>query len=1042
MRHARGLTFLLLLTLGIRPFPAQAAPALEVGRIPPPLFNAKSLQQMTVPDDARSARVRLSGVVTLVEPFWNLLFVQDETGGIFCDSARLETVPAHWRKLELEGYMTTGSYLPILVATGYRDLGPGQLPAPLPIDADDLWKGHHDGDRVRVSGFVTEATLSSSSLRHLQLQVSAAGREFTLKVFGSPAAGLTNLVYSRVEADGVFGAEGDGQGHLTSVTVLVQSSGDLRVVADAATSLAAASPAPIRDLLAAKAPSSTDGLRRTRGTVNIASATELWISDASDALLVEIQHGYVASVGDVVEVAGLLRPEGAHAVKLTQARIVSLAPGTPTPPHRIPTEKLFDWRMFGRVVEVEGTFMHRTPNRSLGELLVLQDGDLSFEARIRFPVPGTTPMRLDPGSRLKVSGVLWQQPTGPEGTAGPRILIRVPSDVGVLAPAPWPIQKTLTVVTSLSAALGLGLLGLAAAQRRLRDSNHRLEQAEAELRELNADLEERIRSRTRQLEAANGRLSIEVAERRQAQLALEDQRMRLRSCFELPVIGMAIASVDKAWIEINPRMCEILGYPADDLLTMTWEQLSHPEDLSRENAEFARVLRGEIEGYSLEKRFIRRDGRAVDAVVSTRCVRHGGRGADYFVMLADDITERKASEAAKARLEAQLRQAHKMEAVGTLAGGIAHDFNNILGAVTGFTELARMSVGNNPKAQEDLDLVLQATRRARDLVHQILSFSREQKIAPRPSDVTAMVTETVRLLRATTPASIRIQLEGMADLPTIVVDPSQFQQVVMNLGANAIHALQGTPDPRLLIRAARTEVVGAPDSSHPAELVPGVYVRISVADNGCGIDPKVLPWIFDPFFTTKGAGEGTGLGLSVVHGIVRQAQGAISVESLPGQGASFHVYFPALSLKPAHPVLEPSPAPRPGSGERILFLDDEETLCAVGKRILERMGYAVTLSTSADEAIRLMSEEPASFDLMVTDLTMPGMSGIGVIRKVRSIRPDLPVVLTTGRADPSVEEEARALGQVYLLLKPSDVESLCGAVGRALQQGASAPAGA
>ena len=150
---------------------------------------------------------------------------------------------------------------------------------------------------------------------------------------------------------------------------------------------------------------------------------------------------------------------------------------------------------------------------------------------------------------------------------------------------------------------------------------------------------------------------------------------------------MAIASVDKAWIEINPRMCEILGYPADDLLTMTWEQLSHPEDLSRENAEFARVLRGEIEGYSLEKRFIRRDGRAVDAVVSTRCVRHGGRGADYFVMLADDITERKASEAAKARLEAQLRQAHKMEAVGTLAGGIAHDFNNLLTVIVGHVDL-------------------------------------------------------------------------------------------------------------------------------------------------------------------------------------------------------------------------------------------------------------------------------------------------------------------------------------------------------------------
>ncbi|MGE3537413.1 MAG: ATP-binding protein [Candidatus Tectimicrobiota bacterium] len=373
-----------------------------------------------------------------------------------------------------------------------------------------------------------------------------------------------------------------------------------------------------------------------------------------------------------------------------------------------------------------------------------------------------------------------------------------------------------------------------------------------------------------------------------------------------------------------------------------------------------------------------------------------------------------AAHQARERLEAQISQSHKLEAIGTLAGGITHDFNNMLSAILGFTELAIHDTPPDHPLQRYLQQVLTAGRRARDLVQQILTFCHQQQPKRQTIQLQVLVKETLKLLRASLPSTIDIQATLDPAAAPVVADPTQMHQVLVNLCTNAEHAMRAQGG-TLSVSLSPVEV----DTQLALQLPlrPGPYVRLTVQDTGHGIAPAIRPHIFEPFFTTKEAGEGTGMGLAMVYSIVTKHGGSISVESEPDHGTTFTVYLPCSqqSVCMANSREEHIPT---GHRERILFVDDETVLAHLGKAMLERLGYETVAHSSSREALELFRAAPQSFDLVITDQTMPQMTGEALAREIRSMRPDIPIILCTGFSRTMTPDKARALGIDALLHKP------------------------
>ncbi|MDP3029139.1 MAG: GAF domain-containing protein, partial [Deltaproteobacteria bacterium] len=362
----------------------------------------------------------------------------------------------------------------------------------------------------------------------------------------------------------------------------------------------------------------------------------------------------------------------------------------------------------------------------------------------------------------------------------------------------------------------------------------------------------------------------------------------------------------------------------------------------------------------------------------------------------------------------QLVQIQKMEAIGTLAGGIAHDFNNILTAIIGYTELAREAAPEGSRVQAHLQEVFRAGMRAKDLVQQILIFSRQSKQEQKPLQTDSIVKEGLKLLRASIPTTIEIRPNIERECGTVLGDPTQIYQVLVNLCTNAAHAM-GEKGGVLEVSLMNVDLDADAVAQHPG-LKPGLYVRLTVNDTGHGMDRAVMEQIFHPFFTTKGPGEGTGMGLAVVHGIVKSHGGAITVDSEPGRGATFHVYFPRIERGRA-PEAEAA-ASVPTGSERILFVDDEKALVDMIKQMIESLGYKVAGRTSSIEALEAFRAQPDKFDLVITDQTMPNMTGKMLAKELLRIRPDIPIILCTGYSELITEEKAKAMGIRELVMKP------------------------
>mgnify|MGYP001321367738 CR=1 FL=1 len=521
----------------------------------------------------------------------------------------------------------------------------------------------------------------------------------------------------------------------------------------------------------------------------------------------------------------------------------------------------------------------------------------------------------------------------------------------------------------------------------------------------------------------------DLTERERAEKALLESEERFRVVVESAPDGIFIqtnlrfAYLNSAAATLfgasSPQ--ELLGLPVMDRFHSDWR------DGIRERIRLLNEERRNVP--VLEQVYLKMDGTPFDVESSAAPFTYqNDRGAIVFFR---DISKRKEVDKERRNLESQLRQTQKMEAIGTLAGGIAHDFNNILSAVMGYSEISLDLIPKDSPLSFNLEQVLKAGRRAKDLVKQILTFSRLTEKEHRPVEIGAIVKETFKLLRATLPTTIEIRLNiGASPRSMTLADPTQIHQVVMNLCANASHAMRAKGG---ILDVALSEVVlSETDPLRHPELPPGNYLKLSVSDTGHGMDEAVLAQIFDPFFTTKPRGEGTGMGLAVVHGIVKNCGGAVEVESTSGMGSTFNLFFPKVGA----PEETQTPEKEPPTGKgRILFVDDEEALGVVAGTMLERLGYTVLVVKDSIEALERFEAEPDRFDLLVTDHTMPRMTGLNLTLEARRIRPDLPVIICSGYSDAINEETAADFGVEFFVQKPFDRQVLARAVKAALEGG-------
>ncbi len=527
----------------------------------------------------------------------------------------------------------------------------------------------------------------------------------------------------------------------------------------------------------------------------------------------------------------------------------------------------------------------------------------------------------------------------------------------------------------------------------------------------------------------------DLTERKRTEKILQESEKRFRMLIESSPEASVVHSDGKV-VYANPAALALYGAAHEnELVGRQIVDFVHRDSLQAVLARVKAINEGATIQPIVELKNIKLDGTVIE--IESQSVATVFDGQPAIRLSIRDVTARNRAEAERASLEAQLRESQKMQAIGTLAGGVAHDFNNILAAILGNVELARQDIDPDHKALDSLGEIRKAATRARDLVQQILSFSRRQATDRRAIDLAPVIEESRRLLRATLPARLSLDMQCAADTPLVMADATQIQQAVINLATNAMQAMPNGPG-RIEIKLDKVDidaVLAAKNAALTAlyQQQARTVARLVVRDNGPGMSADIVARIFEPFFTTKPVNEGTGLGLSVVHGIIEAHDGAIIVESQPGAGTTFTIYLPAAhSLQvpePAQPASKiAEPATMQADGSRVMYIDDDESMVYLVGRMLARRGCRVSSFVDQSAALAALRADPAGFDVLVTDYNMPGMSGIDVAREVRLIRIDLPVAIASGFIDDALREAAEKVGVQELIFKENITEGFCDAV--------------
>ncbi|MCB2183618.1 MAG: PAS domain-containing protein [Desulfobulbaceae bacterium] len=506
----------------------------------------------------------------------------------------------------------------------------------------------------------------------------------------------------------------------------------------------------------------------------------------------------------------------------------------------------------------------------------------------------------------------------------------------------------------------------------------------------------------------------DITELKKAESALRESEKKFRNLLEsTSTVPWELDLGSGKFTYMGKQIEQVLGYPTESWVDLDcWKDRLHPEDRD-EAVQFCETETKKGNDHDFTYRAIHMDGsyRWIRDIVS---VVTDDAGAKRLVGFMHDITEQKKLSLEYKTLEEQWQQLQKMEAIGTLAGGIAHDFNNILGTILGYADMAKEDAPQGTQFQKDIDKILLAANKAKDLVKQILAFSRKTEIERIPMKLQPLIKEGLKMLRSSIPTTISIMENIDPKCGSILADPTQIHQVLMNLCTNAAHAMEKTGG--ALSISLKTTAIGPDDQKMQLHIPLGEYVELTVADTGIGIAPDAIGKIFDPYFTTKEIGKGTGMGLAIIHGIISEYGGAVTVESQLGEGATFHVYFPVITMEALSEVKEPENILK--GNERILLVDDEAILAEMGKNMLERLGYRVTAKSSSLEALETFQHAPDQFDLVITDQTMPWMTGSELAERIMRIKPDIPIILCTGFSTLINENSAKALGIKEFALKP------------------------
>jgi PAS domain S-box-containing protein len=498
----------------------------------------------------------------------------------------------------------------------------------------------------------------------------------------------------------------------------------------------------------------------------------------------------------------------------------------------------------------------------------------------------------------------------------------------------------------------------------------------------------------------------DITERKQMEEALQQSEERYRSLVENTIYGFFIHEIPSGrFLFLNQRGCELYGYTMREGLELTvWDALSSEDHERIKNRIQARVkgkrLGPDIQTYTA----VRKDGSTFRLEVSSSLIIFQDRPAVQGIFR--DVTEQE-------RLEYQLREAHKMEAIGTLAGGIAHDFNNILSSILGYTELALDDAEKGTPLEDSLQEIYTAGKRARDLVKQILAFARRSEEERKPIRVDHIAKEALKLIRSAIPTTIEIQ-QRFESQSLIMGNASQMNQFFMNLFTNAAQAMEDTGG--ILEVSLKDVIIDLSFTKPDIELEPGNYVEIQVSDTGKGIPQDIINSIFEPYFTTKAPGEGTGMGLAMVHGIIESYGGRITVESKIGERTVFTIYLPITKKRDFYQTYRDEDLPY--GTERVLLIDDELPIVRMESRILEGLGYHTSVRTSSVETLELFRSKPNDFDLVITDMTMPNMTGDQLAVELMKIRSDIPIILCTGYSKMISEEKAEKIGIKAFVYKP------------------------
>ncbi|MFH0783903.1 MAG: response regulator [Pseudomonadota bacterium] len=545
-----------------------------------------------------------------------------------------------------------------------------------------------------------------------------------------------------------------------------------------------------------------------------------------------------------------------------------------------------------------------------------------------------------------------------------------------------------------------------------------LNESNAKLAEANSTLETRVLEQTAGLQEAVQNLQAEIEKRTQAEKTILKAQKEWQEIFE--AIGHMTMIIDKDHkiIAANRATLQQTGLSLEEIVGRKCHSIHHHTNQPTKNCPLERML--EKNDFRVTEEEIEALGRSY--IISCTPVFDEQGQLDKIIHIATDITTRN-------QLKKELIQAHKMEAIGSLAGGIAHDFNNILSAVLGFTDLSLLKVEKGSTLEKDLQQVYAAGIRARDLVKQILTFARKTDEDLKPVRIDLVAKEVAKFLRSSIPASIDI-IEDIGSKSFVLANPVKIQQLIMNLCTNASHAMNETGILKISLHDVLLETADLPLDKGMA---PGPYQRLEISDTGCGIPAEIIDSIFQPFFTTKGIHEGTGMGLAMVHSIVKECGGAVSVASQVGKGSVFTVFLPVTKREEQQEILY-NDENLPTGSERILLVDDELPICRIASRMLQAYGYAITTETDSEKALALFAGEPKRFDLVITDMTMPKMSGDLLTKKILAIRPDMPVIIATGYNKRISAPEAIELGAKAFLTKPFEKAILVGAIRKVLDE--------